>query len=83
MRKKRGFTIVEQAIAAVPAFADVKKRLEHQVELRGQSTSTLQNYIRRIALFVIHFGRLPVTQNRLHVVVLNTWCMGCATTTDC
>ena len=59
MRKKRGFTIVEQAISAVPAFANVKKRLEHQVELRGQSTSTLQNYIRRIALFVIHFGRLP------------------------
>ena len=45
MRKKRGFTIVEDAIAAIPAFADVKKRLEHQVELRGQSTSTLQNYI--------------------------------------
>ena len=59
MRKKKGFTIVEQAIVAVPAFANVKKRLEHQVELRGQSKSTLQNYIRRIALFVIHFGRLP------------------------
>ena len=59
MRKKRGFTIVEQAITAVPAFAGVKKRLEHQVELRGQSPSTLQNYIRRIALFVIHFGCLP------------------------
>jgi hypothetical protein len=25
----------------------------------GQSRSTLQNYIRRIALFVIHFGKLP------------------------
>lgn len=59
MRKKRGFTIVEQAVASVPAFAGVKKRLELQVELRGQSNSTLQNYIRRIALFVIHFGRLP------------------------
>ena len=59
MRKKRGFTIIERAVAAVPAFAGVKKRLEHQVELRGQSNSTLQNYIRRIALFVIHFGRLP------------------------
>ena len=59
MRKKRGFTIVERAIATVPAFAGVEKRLEHQVELRGQSNSTLQNYIRRIALFVIHFGRLP------------------------
>jgi site-specific recombinase XerD len=27
--------------------------------LRGQSKSTLNNYIRRIALFVIHFGKLP------------------------
>ena len=30
MRNKKGFTIVERAIEAVPAFADVKKRLEHQ-----------------------------------------------------
>ena len=59
MRKKSGFTIVERAITAVPAFADVKKKLEHQVELRGQSASTLHNYIRRIALFVLHFKRLP------------------------
>ena len=59
MRKKKGFTIVEQAIIAVPSFADVKKRLEQQVTLRGQSQSTLQNYVRRIALFVLHFGRLP------------------------
>ncbi len=59
MRKKKGFTIVEQAITAVPAFAEVEKRLEHQVELRGQSASTLHNYIRRIALFVLHFGCLP------------------------
>jgi len=59
MRKVKGFTIVEQAIDAVPAFADVKKRLEQQVTLRGQSQSTLQNYIRRIALFVLHFKRLP------------------------
>lgn len=29
------------------------------MELRGQSQSTLQNYIRRIAQFVVHFGRLP------------------------
>src|SRR5680860_24701 len=59
MRKKKGFTIVEQAIIAVPAFAEVEKRLGHQVGLRGQSSSTLNNYIRRIALFVIHFGCLP------------------------
>ncbi len=59
MRKKKGFTIVERAIWAVPAFAEVKKKLEDQVELRGQSPSTLHNYVRRISLFVIHFGRLP------------------------
>jgi site-specific recombinase XerD len=59
MRKKKGFTIVERAISAVPAFAEVNKKLEDQVELRGQSSSTLHNYVRRIALFVIHFGRLP------------------------
>lgn len=59
MRKKKGFTIVERAISAVPAFAEVKKKLEDQVELRGQSPSTLHNYVRRISLFVIHFGRLP------------------------
>ena len=59
MRKKSGFTIVEQAIALVPEFANVVRKLDHQVELRGQSKSTLNNYIRRIALFVIHFGKLP------------------------
>ena len=59
MRKKKGFTIVERAILAVPAFSEVKKKLEDQVELRGQSPSTLHNYVRRISLFVIHFGRLP------------------------
>src|SRR5574344_35709 len=59
MRKKSGFTIVEQAIMLVPEFESVLHRLEQQVALRGQSSSTLQNYIRRIALFVTHFQRLP------------------------
>lgn len=59
MRKKSGFTIVEQAIMLVPEFEKVVRKLEQQVTLRGQSRSTLQNYIRRIALFVIHFGKLP------------------------
>ena len=59
MRKKSGFTIVEQAIGLVPEFKNVVRKLDHQVELRGQSKSTLNNYIRRIALFVIHFGKLP------------------------
>src|SRR6056297_1164033 len=59
MRKKSGFTIVEQAITLVPEFEKVVRKLEQQVTLRGQSKSTLQNYIRRIALFVVHFEKLP------------------------
>jgi len=59
MRKKSGFTIVEQATVLVPDFEKVVHKLEQQVTLRGQSESTLKNYIRRIAQFVIHFGKLP------------------------
>ncbi|GET28929.1 phage integrase N-terminal SAM-like domain-containing protein [Prolixibacter sp. SD074] len=59
MRKKSGFTIVGQAIMLVPEFEKVVRKLEQQVTLRGQSKSTLNNYIRRIALFVVHFGKLP------------------------
>ena len=59
MRKKSGFTMIEQAIMLVPEFANVVRRLDQQVTLRGQSKSTLNNYIRRIALFVIRFGKLP------------------------
>jgi len=33
--------------------------LQQQVILRGQSRSTLENYIRRIAQISLHFGRLP------------------------
>lgn len=59
MRQKSGFTFVEQAIALVPEFEKVVHKLEQQVTLRGQSRSTLQNYIRRIALFVMRFEKLP------------------------
>jgi len=59
MRKKTSATIVEQAIHAVPGFKNVVSKLDQQVTLRGQSKSTLNNYIRRIALFVIHFQDLP------------------------
>lgn len=34
-------------------------KLGQQATLRGQSKSTLNNYIRRIALFVLHFETLP------------------------
>lgn len=59
MKRQKELTIVERATALVPEFKEVHKSLSQQVVLRGQSESTLQNYIRRIALFTIHFGRLP------------------------
>ena len=52
-------TMVENAIATVSGFEKVFARLQQQVTLRGQSKSTLDNYIRRIAKVCLHFGRLP------------------------
>ena len=51
--------MLELAIQAVPEFEKVITKMANQVTLRGQSKSTLDNYTRRIALFVIHFKRLP------------------------
>lgn len=59
MRQKTSLTIVEKAIALVPEFEQAVMRIERQVTLRGQSKSTLNNYIRRIALFVLRFSQLP------------------------
>jgi len=59
MRKKSGQTIVEQATETIEGFAAAWKLLDQQVTLRGQSHSTLDNYIRRIAQISLHFGRLP------------------------
>jgi site-specific recombinase XerD len=67
MRKKTSPTIVEQAIIAVPEFKRVIKQLDQQVTLRGQSQSTLNNYIRRIALFVLHFEKLPEYVDEDHI----------------
>jgi len=66
--RKKGFTIVERAIMLVPEFSEVVIKLNNQVELRGQSQSTLNNYIRRIALFVLHFNRLPekITEDEIN-----------------
>ncbi|MDY0344006.1 MAG: hypothetical protein RBR28_10565, partial [Lentimicrobium sp.] len=60
MRKKSGLTILEQAIVLVPEFENVVHKLDQQVELRGQCKSTLKNYTRRLALFVVYFGKIPV-----------------------
>ena len=52
-------TIVEKAIQTVDGFAKVDKALHQQIVLLGQSKSTLENYIRRIALISLHYGRMP------------------------
>jgi len=59
MNKIKRLNIVERAQIAVSGFDQVANKLEQQVVLRGQSKSTLKNYIRRIALVSLHFGKLP------------------------
>jgi hypothetical protein len=50
--------VVEKFIQTVDGFEKVYKLLQQQVTLPGQSRSTLENYIRRIALVSLHFGKL-------------------------
>lgn len=57
--KKVGPTIVEKAILNVDGFEKVYKTMQQQTLLRGQSKSTLENYMRRIAQISLHFGCLP------------------------
>jgi site-specific recombinase XerD len=52
-------TLVQKAFLTVEGFDKVFIRLQQQVILRGQSKSTLNNYIRRIASICLHFGKLP------------------------
>jgi integrase/recombinase XerD len=59
MRKRIEPTVVEKAIESIDGFEKVYKMLQQQVTLRGQSRSTLENYIRRIAQISLHFDRLP------------------------
>ena len=57
--KRNEPTIVQKAIQTIEGFDRVYKTLFQQTVLRGQSNSTLQNYIRRIAIINLHFNRLP------------------------
>lgn len=50
---------MEQALESIAGFDSVYKKLHQQVTLKGQSKSTLENYIRRIAQISLHFGKLP------------------------
>ncbi len=57
--KRNEPTLVQKAIDTIEGFDGVYKTLHQQTVLRGQSKSTLSNYIRRIANVSLHFNRLP------------------------
>jgi len=59
MKQKSEFTTLERAIQTVDGFSHVFTTLRQQTALRGQSESTLYNYMHRIALVSLHFKRLP------------------------
>jgi site-specific recombinase XerD len=52
-------TIVQKAKLRIKGFENVFKVIHQNTVLRGQSKSTFHNYLRRIALISLHFGRLP------------------------
>lgn len=57
--KRNEPTLVQKAIDTVEGFDRVYKTLYQQTVLRGQSKSTLNNYIRRIATISMRFNKLP------------------------
>ncbi len=59
MKQKSKFSSLERAILTVEGFSHVFTTLRQQTALRGQSESTLYNYLHRIALVSLHFKRLP------------------------
>jgi hypothetical protein len=59
MRKKSEFITIERAIQTVGGFQKVYNTLQQQTILRGQSQSTLDNYIRLVALISLEFNKLP------------------------
>ncbi|MCB5259647.1 MAG: tyrosine-type recombinase/integrase [Bacilli bacterium] len=46
-------------MSQIDGFQKVLRTLEQQTAMRGQSTSTLNNYVRRIAAISLKFNRLP------------------------
>jgi len=58
MKKKRS-KVVDAAIREIDGFAKVFKVIHQNTVLKGQSKSTFENYLRRIALISLHFGRMP------------------------
>lgn len=57
--RKKSFTIVEQACHQVHGFTKLWEELQEKITLSGHSSSTLNNYGRKLAQLSLHFGKLP------------------------
>lgn len=61
MARKKGSTLLEQAIKNVPGFAGLWHKMNRRMTLAGQSPSTLKNYGRSLAQMALHFEQDPTT----------------------
>ena len=59
MNQKSDRSVVSRAIQSVDGFSRVFDTLHTHTTLRGQSQSTFENYMHRIAHVSLHFNRLP------------------------
>lgn len=59
MKTRTSPTLIEKAIECIDGFDKVCKILQQQVAIQGKSQSTLHNYLRRISIISLHFGKLP------------------------
>jgi hypothetical protein len=57
--RKKSFTMVEQAKVQVKGFKELYQEFEDNILISGQSSSSLENYSRKIAEVCLHFDRLP------------------------
>ncbi len=57
MKNKR-LTIVQSALQTIDGFEQVFKVIKQNTVLQGKSQSTFNNYLRRIAIISLHFGKL-------------------------
>lgn len=59
MKTRTSPTLIEKAIECIDGFDKVCKILQQQVAIQGKSQNTLHNYLRRISIISLHFGKLP------------------------
>ena len=57
--RKKSITVVEQACHQIRGFEKLYEEMDDKVRLSGHSSSTLNNYARKMAQLSLHFGKLP------------------------